>query len=96
MPRPRDAALEPQTASHGTHVAAHSRENSGLGGWQGVGKHGNFSEHWVDGVFDQKLGAPLGDAEFDPTTDTWRRAFHSGTTVSFNANTNKGLIEWAD
>lgn len=68
---------------------------SGLGAWKGVGKEGNFSEHWVDGVFDQKLGAPLSDARYDHTTDTWSRVFHSGTVVKFNAKTNNGQIDWA-
>lgn len=66
----------------------------GLGGWSGVGKHGNFSEHWLEGVFDRKLGAPLADAVYDAPTDTWARTFASGTRVRFNAKTNQGSISW--
>jgi hypothetical protein len=47
----------------------------GLGGWSGVGKHGNFSEHWVDGVFGQKLGRPIADASYDSATETWSRNY---------------------
>ena len=68
--------------------------NSGLGGWSGVGRNGNFSDHWIDGVFDQELGNPLSDANYDWTTDTWIRTFHSGTVVKFNAQTQKGQITW--
>ena len=69
-------------------------ETSGLGGWSGTGSNGNFSEHWVDGVFDQKLGDPLSDAIYDQTSHTWSRVFRSGTVVKFNAKTQKGQITW--
>lgn len=68
----------------------------GFGGWNGVGSHGNFSGHWMDGVFGRKLGAPLADAMYDSSTDTWTRSFVSGTEVQFNAKTNKGSISWGD
>jgi len=68
----------------------------GLGGWEGVGAHGNFSEHWVEGIFGRKLGAPLTDATYDMLTDTWTRAFASGTQVHFNARTKKGAISWGN
>ena len=64
----------------------------GLGGWGGSG---NFSDHWIEGVFDRKLGAPLADATYDTPTDTWTRSFASGTKVQFNAKTKKGTISWA-
>ena len=66
----------------------------GLGGWSGIGQHRNFSEHWLDGLFDRKLGAPLADGAYDASTDTWTRNFTSGTKVKFNAKTNKGAISW--
>ena len=69
-------------------------EISGLGGWSGTGKGGNFSEHWIDGVFDQKLGNPVSDATYDRTSDTWIRTFHSGTVAKFSAKTQKGQITW--
>jgi hypothetical protein len=28
----------------------------GMGGWSGLGEHGNFSDHWLPGVFDRKVG----------------------------------------
>lgn len=67
----------------------------GLGGWNGVGKGGNFSEHWVEGVFDQPLGVPTADAVYDAATSTWSRRFASGTAVTFDAVTKKGTIAWA-
>ena len=66
----------------------------GLGGWNGAGKHGNFSEHWVDGVFGRQLGTPVADAIYDLATDTWSRSFASGTKVEFNAKTEKGTVSW--
>lgn len=66
----------------------------GLGGWHGTGKHGNFSEHWMPGVFDRTLGAPVADAAYDSSTDEWTRSFASGTFVRFNAKTNKGEVSW--
>lgn len=66
----------------------------GLGQWHGTGKDGNFSEHWMPGVFDRALGAPLDDAVYDPSTDDWTRSFASGTVVTFNAKTNAGTISW--
>ena len=65
----------------------------GLGAWS---SGGNFSHHWIDGVFDRKLGAPLADATYDASTSTWTRSFASGTKVRFNAETKKGAISWAD
>ena len=37
--------------------------------WTGNPKYGgaNFSDHWVDGVFGRRLGAPLADAVYDTT-----------------------------
>jgi hypothetical protein len=66
----------------------------GLGGWHGTGKNGNFSEHWMPGVFDRDLGAPTDDATYDPATNEWTRSFASGTVVRFNAMTNAGDISW--
>ncbi len=68
----------------------------GLGGWHGVGKHGNFSEHWIPGAFDRKLGEPLGDGQYDAGTKEWSRQFASGTTVRFNAGSNTGDIVWGE
>ena len=64
----------------------------GTGGWSGTGRHGNFSEHWVDGVFGRPLGAPVADAAYDAATGTWSRRFATGTRVTFNAATSKGSI----
>lgn len=66
----------------------------GFGGWRGTGKWGNFSDHWLPGVFDRHLGQPNSDATYDQRTDTWSRGFSSGTRVTFNAKTNKGTIVW--
>ena len=60
----------------------------------GVCNGRNFSDHWVDGVFDQHLGAPLADARYDSATSSWSRAFASGTKVTFNALTKKGTVAW--
>lgn len=68
----------------------------GMGGWAGVGKHGNFSEHWMPGVFDRKLGEPLADGKYDAETKEWTRTFASGTIVRFNAKTNTGNISWGE
>lgn len=65
----------------------------GLGGWNDGGR-GNFSGHWVDGVFGQPLGTPQGDAVYDSNTHTWSRRFASGTQVTFDAVENKGTIVW--
>jgi hypothetical protein len=66
----------------------------GLGGWSGTGRDGNFSEHWIPGVFDRALGEPLADPTYDAATYTWSRSFKSGTKVVFNAKTNKGGTTW--
>merc|ERR1711966_593438 len=68
----------------------------GTGGWNGLGKHGNFSEHWMSGVFDRNLGEPLGDGEYDLATKEWKRSFASGTVVRFNTENKKGDISWSD
>lgn len=65
------------------------------GGWQSsAADEGSFKTHWIPGLFDRPLGAPLGDAVYDESTDEWRRAFASGTKVTFNARTNEGSIQW--
>eukprot|EP00937_MAST-01D_sp_MAST-1D-sp2_P000218 g218.t1 len=66
----------------------------GLGGWNANEKRGNFSDHWVPGVFGRELGAPVADAAYDTATATWSRHFSGGTSVSFNARTNLGNITW--
>jgi hypothetical protein len=43
----------------------------------------NFSDHWVEGVFGRPLGAPLADAAYDASTQTWDRHFAGGTRVQF-------------
>jgi hypothetical protein len=40
------------------------------------------------------LGAPGSDAVYNPDTAEWSRGFASGTTVTFNAKSNKGTITW--
>ena len=67
----------------------------GLGAWTDLSPTGagNFSGHWIEGVFGRKLGAPLADASYDPHTVTWTRRFASGTFVSFNAVTSKGRVD---
>ena len=64
----------------------------GCGGWVGTGAHGNFSEHWVEGVFGRRLGAPLADGAY--ADGVWTRTFRSGTAVRFDAKTGKGKIRW--
>ena len=64
----------------------------GLGGWNEHG--GNFSQHWVDDVFDRPLGAPLGDAVYEYERDEWHRSFAFGTNVTFNAKSNIGTVSW--
>ena len=88
MPLPRPSRIAAFLAGAGEY------HYYGLGAWNGVGKHGNFSEHWVEGVFDRQLGAPLADATYDPSTDSWTRGFASGTKVQFNAKTKIGSIIW--
>ena len=68
----------------------------GKGGWNGVGAHGNFSEHWMEGIFGRRLGEPLADATYDVRSSTWSRSFKGGTRVVFNARTNTGNITWED
>ena len=68
----------------------------GVGGWNGAGAHGNFSEHWMEGIFGRRLGEPLADATYDVRSATWSRSFKGGTRVVFNARTNTGNITWED
>jgi len=77
-------------------VGAGAYHYYGCGGWRGVGAHGNFSEHWVEGVFGRSLGAPLADAAYDGASGVWSRAFRSGTAVRFDARTGKGTIRWGE
>jgi hypothetical protein len=64
----------------------------GLGGWSGVGRHQNFSEHWIPGVFGRQLGAPLADATYDVSTASWKRSFASGTKVRADCSTHASLL----
>ena len=65
----------------------------GMGGWNdGISMAAD--KHWLDGVFDQKLGEPNSDGIFDFTTKKWKRSFYSGTTVEFDTITNQGQIVW--
>lgn len=77
----------------------------GLGAWEnrvawtGNPKYGGFNltDHWVDGAFGRKLGAPLADAEYDAEQRMWRRSFLGGTQVEFrltNASFGTGNITW--
>ena len=63
------------------------------GGWTGVAN--GARGHWYSPLFERPLGHPLGDAIYHGDTDTWTRAFESGTHVSFNARTRKGEISWS-
>jgi len=65
------------------------------GGWHSTSAdEGHFATHWVEGLFDRPLGAPLSDAEYNSTTGDWTRTFAKGTKVLFNAVTKKGSIAW--
>lgn len=66
----------------------------GFGGWVGVGRHGNFSGHWLDGVFGRRLGAPAGDAVYNRTSGVWTRRFGAGVTAHFDAVTQRGVVSW--
>jgi hypothetical protein len=41
--------------------------------WQGG--RADFSDHWITGVFDKRLGAPVADATYHANTGRWERAF---------------------
>ena len=60
----------------------------------------NLSDHWVDGVFGRRLGAPLTDATYDPVHSRWRRSFGSGTEVEFrlaqDGTFGTGTIVWGN
>lgn len=66
----------------------------GIGSWWGVGNNGNFSEHWMPGVFDRTLGQPK-RALYDIASHTWTRNFTDGTLVTFNVSTSKGKVAWS-
>eukprot|EP00041_Stephanoeca_diplocostata_P008544 m.126498 g.126498 ORF g.126498 m.126498 type:complete len:494 (+) comp17375_c0_seq1:87-1568(+) len=65
----------------------------GFGGWSQAGS--DFSGHWSPELFEPALGTPVADGVKDPTTGVWHRTFASGTTVSFDPTSNKGVINWA-
>ena len=44
--------------------------------------------------YDKPLGAPKGPAQYS-SSGMWSRAFASGTSVTFNTVTNKGIIYWS-
>ena len=68
-----------------------------VGGW-----YNGVDGHWSDD-FARPLGAPLADATYDHTTETWYRSFESGTNVTFTPHINSkgqdmggtGTISWA-
>eukprot|EP00045_Choanoeca_perplexa_P010037 m.100419 g.100419 ORF g.100419 m.100419 type:complete len:379 (-) comp15123_c0_seq2:26-1162(-) len=64
----------------------------GRGGW--TDPEGDFSSHWVPGIFDQPLGNPS-PAEYDASTQVWSRKFSTGTSVTFDVKTNTGSISWS-
>ena len=65
----------------------------GLGAWED--ENGDFSGHWIDGLFNRPLGAPVGEATYNTSSGVWRRAFATGTVVLFNTTSNTGSIAWS-
>lgn len=86
-------------------IGVNEHQYFGLGAWDnrlaytGNPKFGgrNLSDHWVDGVFGRKLGAPLSDATYSSASKTWQRSFAGGTHVQFqllNGSYGLGKIDW--
>ena len=68
----------------------------GFGPWVLKNQIGSndLSRRWLP-EFERALGAPVADAVYDAATGEWSRSFASGTSVTFNANTNNGTVRWA-
>lgn len=78
-------------------IGAGDNQYFGLGGWNAPGgktSPSDFAGHWIEGVFDRPLGAPLSDGTYDATTGLWQRTFASGTYVTFDTTTNIGNVTW--
>ena len=60
----------------------------GVGGWSAAQPESHWSE-----CFDFPLGAPLGPATYSVDTAAWSRSFSKGINASFNARSNKGVVE---
>ena len=73
-------------------MAAGPYQYFGVGTW--TEPKGDFSNHWVPGLFDQPLGQPAA-AEYDAVEWCWTRKFATGTAVTFDLKINTGTIAWA-
>ena len=49
--------------------------------------------HW-NPEYSRPLGEPRGLATYDSPTGIWTRHFAAGVTVTFNAHSNVGRIDW--
>ena len=65
----------------------------GCNGWV-VPNETSILGRWAPHLFERPLGEPLGDAVYDGATQTWTRSFARGASVSFNAATRKGHVQW--
>jgi len=64
----------------------------GTGGWIAESLV-DVELQWCRDYFERPLGAPLALAV--KQDGVWRRSFASGTNVSFDETSNKGIIEWS-
>ena len=62
------------------------------GSWEDTFSGGATNSTWLP-VYDLPLGAPLANATL--VGGVWRRSFASGTNVTFDTKTEKGVIHWA-
>jgi hypothetical protein len=66
----------------------------GAGSWACDHTHREGVAWWPE--YDYPLGAPHGNASYDPHSKVWRRSFGNGTIVSFGSErTPQGNIEWS-
>jgi hypothetical protein len=72
-------------------IGAGEDQYFGFGTW--VSPSGGVGYAWLP-EFENALGAPTADAEYDASAQVWSRAFASGTKVTFDLKTNKGTISW--
>lgn len=81
---PHHAAVQTELAAFLVAVGPHSYYM--CGGWGGT------VPTWYP-VYDQPLGAPVANATLDD--GVYRRAFTSGTRVTYDTKSETGTIEWA-
>jgi hypothetical protein len=66
----------------------------GAGSWACDHTHREGVAWWPE--YDYPLGAPHGNATYDPQSKVWSRSFGNGTNVSFgSARKPQGKIEWS-